>query len=315
MAAVLVQNGSVFRVTSSLSRDTSAPAPATLSSADAVAAALEDAGLTVAEVSDIAAVAVPVPDGPARAAYAVTLTSDDTADPIAYTTYVDARDGSVLLRDDLVDFDSDNPRWAVFPATPPLNSDGTDTRVTWCLNAAPGCQRTVRDANTGQAWDVSLATGTPTFTSSGNSAQNVVLWAGGTPPTPATASPDRNYTYPFTDQWHQAKCDPAVFTSTQRNDADAAVSNLFAMHNRMHDWAFRLGFTEAAWNMQVVNVSPAGWAATRNRAGRRPAPSRAAATTPTRARAATACRRRRTCSCGSRWPAPRTRPAWTATTT
>jgi hypothetical protein len=49
-----------------------------------------------------------------------------------------------------------------------------------------------------------------------------------------------------------------VFTSAQRNDADAAVSNLFAMHNRMHDWAYTLGFTEEAWNMQVVNVSGNG---------------------------------------------------------
>ena len=128
----------------------------------------------------------------------------------------------------------------------------------WCLTPAPGCVRTVRDPNSGQAWDVNLATGTPTFTSSGNSANDVVLWGGGTPPTPATASPDRNYTYAFTDQWQQARCNPDAFASAQRNDADAAVTNLFAMHNRMHDWAYRLGFTEAAWNLQAVNLSGAG---------------------------------------------------------
>ena len=30
------------------------------------------------------------------------------------------------------------------------------------------------------------------------------------------------------------------------------------MHNRMHDWAYHLGFTESAWNLQAVNLDPAG---------------------------------------------------------
>src|SRR5256885_3252633 len=149
--------------------------------------------------------------------------------------------------------------WAVFPAAPPMAlPPGVDPRTRWCLNPAPGCTRTVRDPVSGQAWDVDLATGNPTFTSSGNSANNVVLWGAGTPSTPATPSPARNYTYPFTDQWHQARCNPANFTSPQRNDADPAVSNLFAMHNRMHDWAYHLGFTEDTWNLQMVNVNGGG---------------------------------------------------------
>src|SRR5205814_7349232 len=178
----------------------------------------------------------------------VTLTSTNTADPIAYATYVDARTGAVLVRDDLVDFDSDNPTWAVFPATPPsLPPVFADPRTHWCASPAPGCTRTVRDAASGQPWDLNLPTGVPTFTSSGDSADNVVLWGAGTPAVPATPSPTRNYTYPFTDQWHQSRCNPAGFSSLQRNDADAAVTNLFAMHNRMHDWAYHLGFTEDTW--------------------------------------------------------------------
>ncbi len=82
--------------------------------------------------------------------------------------------------------------------------------------------------------------------------------AAGTPVVPATPSPSREYIYPFTDQWQQARCNPTVFTSAQRNDADAAIANLFAMHNRMHDWAFHLGFTEATWNLQAVNLGPDG---------------------------------------------------------
>src|SRR3712207_8554703 len=43
-----------------------------------------------------------------------------------------------------------------------------------------------------------------------------------------------------------------------RNDIDAARANLFAMHNRMHDWSYHLGFTEATWNMQDENLRPGG---------------------------------------------------------
>jgi extracellular elastinolytic metalloproteinase len=258
LVSVLVAGGSVVRVTSSLARDTRAPQAPTLDAPAAVNAALADAGLAANQVdsADVRLVAVPTPlEGP-RAAYAVSFSSTDQAEPAAYTTFVDARTGGVLVREDTVDFDSDNPQWAVFPANPPPS--GADTRVRWCLNPKPGCVRTVVDPATGQAWDVNLTTNTPTQTSSGNSANNVVNWGAGNPAFPATARPDRNYLYPFTDQWHRARCDPAVFQSAQRADADAAVTNLFAMHNRMHDWAFHLGFTEETWNMQVVNVTGAG---------------------------------------------------------
>jgi hypothetical protein len=262
LVAVLVSGGTAVRVTSSLSRDTAAPAPATLSEADAVAAAARDAGLAVDHrASDVRLVAVPTPAEGPRAAYAVTLATTDAAAPVALTTYVDARTGKVLVREDLVDFDSDNPKWAVFPAAPPATIPaGRDPRQIWCFEPASGCARTVRDPNSGQAWDVDLTTGQPTVTSRGNAADTIVSW-GGTPaaPTaPATPSLTRDYVYPFTDQWRQARCDPSALTTVQRNDADAAIANLFAMHNRMHDWSFNLGFTESAWNMQTVNLSGEG---------------------------------------------------------
>ncbi len=59
----------------------------------------------------------------------------NTAEAIAYTTYVDARTGGVLIREDLVDFDSDNPTWAVFPAAPPASVEAhRDPRDIWCLD-------------------------------------------------------------------------------------------------------------------------------------------------------------------------------------
>ena len=36
------------------------------------------------------------------------------------------------------------------------------------------------------------------------------------------------------------------------------MANLHAMHNRMHDWSYRLGFTETAWNMQTDNFGKGG---------------------------------------------------------
>lgn len=255
LVSIAVSNGKVVRVSSSLSRDTSAPEPAALSPAAAYEAARRDAGLAAEQVqtSDTQLVAVPTPaDGP-RAAYAVTLTGGSGDAPTAFTTYVDARTGDILVREDLIDFDSDNPQWAVFESTP--DSGG---RVIYCLVATAGCVRAVRDPNSGQAWDIDLATGAPTFTSQGNSAVTFRRWGAGTPDTFATASPTRDYIYPFTDQWHVARCNPSVYTSAQRNDDNAAITNLFAMHNRMHDWSYHLGFTEATWNLQAVNLTPDG---------------------------------------------------------
>jgi extracellular elastinolytic metalloproteinase len=55
------------------------------------------------------------------------------------------------------------------------------------------------------------------------------------------------------NQWFVERCDPAVFETAQRNDIDAAIANLFSGHNRMHDWAYRLGFTESTFNLQEDN--------------------------------------------------------------
>ncbi|HEV7654599.1 MAG TPA: M36 family metallopeptidase [Mycobacteriales bacterium] len=261
LVAIAVTGGKVVRVTSTLSRSTAAPAPATLTAAQARTAALADVKIPAGKAtSTVRAVAVPTPQGP-RAAYEVDLVAPDPDRPQAYQTYVDGVTGAVLVREDQVDFDSDNPKWAVFPASPPPanTASGVDSRVTWCLTPTAGCAKAVSDPVTGGAWDLNVATGQPTFTTQGNSSNDVLSLGNGTPQTNATPRPDRNYNqYPFTDQWHVARCNPATFTSPQRNDADAATANLFAMHNRMHDFAAQLGFTEAAWNLQQVNVSGDG---------------------------------------------------------
>jgi extracellular elastinolytic metalloproteinase len=70
LVTVGVAKGEVISVSSSLSRDTSAPKAATISADQAYAAALTDAGLTAAQVAsrDIRPVAVPTPTSGPRAA-------------------------------------------------------------------------------------------------------------------------------------------------------------------------------------------------------------------------------------------------------
>ncbi|MGK5683027.1 M36 family metallopeptidase [Actinoplanes sp. URMC 104] len=263
LLSVGVRDGKVWYVSSSLARDAVAPEPATLIADQAAAAAAKEAGVASPTVLANKLVAVPTADRGARAAYQVTFGADLTgADPVAFTTYVDARDGSVLVRESIVDHDSDNPSWDVFPSSPPTNYSSTDTRSTWCWTPQRGCDEAVASSASPLPWDVDPATREPTFTTRGNNAIAVENWNSNDPYTvgteTATPRPNRDYRYPWTNQWHRERCSPDVFTTPQRNDIDAARANLFGMHNRMHDWSYHLGFTEATWNMQDDNLRPGG---------------------------------------------------------
>ncbi|HET9139293.1 M36 family metallopeptidase [Actinophytocola sp.] len=264
LAAVGIRDGAVVYLSSTLSPDRGAPEAATLSADAALSAAAADAGLatTALATSRVKLGAVPMPGAAPRAAYQVVLTSADQVNLVGFTTYIDARTGAVLVREDIVDNEVDNPEWDVFPANPPADYSSRDTRVRWCFQPGPGCERAVSTADTGAAWDVDPATGASTRTTLGNSTRNYEKWdllSSGTIGTrTARTSPTRDYTYPWTNQWNQARCNPAVFATPQENDIDAALANLFAMHNRMHDWSYRLGFTEETWNMQVDNHGRGG---------------------------------------------------------
>lgn len=200
-------------------------------------------------------VAVSVPGSDARTAYHVVLRDDADS---GYSVYVDAANGEIIARESLVDFDSDNPRWKVFTGAPASDHSSTDTRVEWCWTTAAGCTETVQNTASPKPWDVDPATNLSTTTTSGNNAFSGELWSGFGTVTPATNKSDRNYVYPWTNQWSTSKCDPANYTSATRNDIDAATANLFGMHNRMHDWSYKLGFTETAWNFQRDNAGKGG---------------------------------------------------------
>ena len=264
MLSIGIRNGAVWYVSSSIARDGTSPEAATLSASDAERIALGDAGLATATILRTELVAVPTADRGTRAAYQVTFGANlSGAEPVAYSTYVDARDGGVLVRENLVDSDVDNPEWDVFPNRPPTDYSSTDTRAHWCFGAGVGCDEIVGTAASPLPWDVDPATATSTATTSGNNAIAVHNWFNNNPFSVGTetATPrlDRDYTYPYTNQWFERSCNPdTTFTSPQRNDIDAARANLFAMHNRMHDWSYHLGFTEALFNLQNDNFALGG---------------------------------------------------------
>jgi extracellular elastinolytic metalloproteinase len=262
LLAVGVRDGAVWHVSSSLARDAGRPAAATLSADAAAQIAAADASVDETAVQAVELVAVPMPQGAARAAYEVVLIGEDDAQPVGFTTYVDGRDGSVLVREDLVDHSEDNPAWEIFPNTPPFDYSSTDTRVRWCFLPGPGCDEVVGTPASPLAWDVKASNEKPTETTSGNNSFAVHNWFSNDPfkvgKELATPRPDREYTYAWTNQWFREKCSPAVFETALRNDIDAARANLFAMHNRMHDWSYHLGFTEATFNLQDDNFGRGG---------------------------------------------------------
>jgi len=283
-AAIGVVDGKVAYVTSSLVGSTAAPRAPLLSLERAVSIAGANIGRRIdrgdvtstrrvdgwtrlsvrgfAEELSARLVAVPTPLHGIRAAYQTFLV--DTAAALAFTHFVDARTGDVLIRLNEVDH-AGEPKWDLFPAYPALNYSSADTRETWCWEPAPGCDRVIaKDAlATPVPWDVRPAVaGKVTETSLGNNAHSFEKWNTNDPfrvgKNPATARPGRDYQYAWSNQWLEERCDPAVFESAQRNDIDAAIANLFVGHNRMHDWSYRLGFTEAAFNLQEDNFGRGG---------------------------------------------------------
>jgi extracellular elastinolytic metalloproteinase len=169
------------------------------------------------------------------------------------------------------------PKWKVFPANPPLGGDAypwnmpsTDTREIWCWESTVGqpptaleeCQREVQNLASRAPWDVSVRTGTPTFTTAGNNARTAEAW--GSPLTPGPTgyrpvSASREYVYPWSNAWSESKCF-TPFVPGQSHDISAATTNLFAMHNRMHDWTYHLGLDERHWNAQESNFGTGGTA-------------------------------------------------------
>jgi hypothetical protein len=156
-------------------------------------------------------------------------------------------------------------RWKAFPANPPLatldfypwNNPSTDTRKTWCWNAAPGCDIVVGNLASRAPWDFDVHANTSTFTTSGNNNKAATSWANDTVPSLPQYMPvstGRDYSFPWTNDWNNRQCLRATTeTPGAVYDDSAAATNLFVMHNRMHDFSYFLGFTEQNFNAQADN--------------------------------------------------------------
>jgi extracellular elastinolytic metalloproteinase len=169
------------------------------------------------------------------------------------------------------------PKWNVFPANPNLGNQtypwaypSNDTRELWCWESTvgpdntpvPGCDREVQNLASRVPWDYDPRLNAPTFTTKGNNAVTAESW--GSPLTPGPTgfrpvSASRNYDFPWTNQWFETECLP-TFVPGVTQDVSAATVNLFAQHNRMHDWSYFLGFTERHWNAQDSNFGTGGTA-------------------------------------------------------
>jgi extracellular elastinolytic metalloproteinase len=158
------------------------------------------------------------------------------------------------------------PEWKVFPASPqlgnqsfPYDMPSTDSREIWCwekVASVPECQREVRNAGSRTPWDFHPTAEVPTFTTVGNNARSAEAWMSPLTPGPFGFRPVdavRHYIFDWKNTWFEQKCAPTAFQWPAEPDLPAAVTNLFAMHNRMHDWSYLLGFTEQHWNSQDNN--------------------------------------------------------------
>ncbi|HLV59287.1 MAG TPA: M36 family metallopeptidase [Natronosporangium sp.] len=199
-------------------------------------------------------VAFPAADG-IRPAYE---THYFDGDQVAYRHIIDAATGDVLLRENVVHEADPEAVWDVFPARPPMtgmskppwNYPSADTRQQWCWSDAPRCRMVVGNDAAGLAWDIDPATGESTGTTRGNAVDAAEWWLN--VPGQRPSSPDRRYQFPWTNVWYETGCHSDNFT-TGGNDIDASVTNLFVAAWRMHDWSYRLGFTEETWNAQQDN--------------------------------------------------------------
>jgi hypothetical protein len=282
LVIVGVRDGKVAYMSSSLAPTTATPEAATLQMSEAVATAVTNAGYVASpsvavgskhndwttfsvtgtgELSYARPTVLTGYDGDVRPAYEVLALAG--AGNLGYRTFVDGITGEVLYREDLMNYAADNPRWKFFDLYPKLDYSGGDTRTTGCWTVEPDsnleCEMKLQNPASPLPWDVEGGTEQPSFTTKGNNANAALSTLNPLGPSDnyRPISPDREYLYPFTNYWYENKCqlDNPDFNA---NDINSAIVNLFDMHNRMHDWAYYLGFTEENYNMQDENFGKGG---------------------------------------------------------
>ncbi|HEX5707704.1 MAG TPA: M36 family metallopeptidase [Pyrinomonadaceae bacterium] len=151
-----------------------------------------------------------------------------------YELLVDAHTGELLLRHNLYVFEAQGTVYTEAP------DKGARTLVSFVgdttINTAAGWMgtSTVTTGNNVEAYLDRDANNSPD-TTSGNGLSNG-----------HASAADQNFTFPFST------------TVDPRTQQAAVVTNLFYYNNIMHDFSYRLGFTETARNFQVNNFGRGG---------------------------------------------------------
>ncbi|HEX8649218.1 MAG TPA: M36 family metallopeptidase [Pyrinomonadaceae bacterium] len=151
-----------------------------------------------------------------------------------YEMLVDARTGELLLRSNLYVFEAQGTVYTEDPDAGPrtLVSFVGDTTI----NTTAGWMgtSTVTTGNNVEAYLDTNADNAPDA-NNGTNLSNGHAYA-----------PDQNFTFPFST------------TVDPRTQQAAVVTNLFYFNNIMHDFSYRLGFTETARNFQTNNYGRGG---------------------------------------------------------
>ena len=239
--------------------------------------AISALGVTGAET--VKPIAFGTPRHGALRAFDTTVTRSLQGNQDSYRVIVDASTGRLLYRQNQVFNATDNPTWKGFQSAPPYNPmnaypwnyPSTDTRDTFCWTATAGCSIVVGDTTTTyaggiaskQPWDVQATAAGFTATADstqGNNVDDARVWSGGhtygSTTNFRTSSATRDYQPAWTNVWYTSGCDPNQVNATINptgNDIEASMASMFVGHNRMHDYAYYLGFDEGHWNAQQYN--------------------------------------------------------------
>ncbi len=214
-------------------------APSITTKADGSAAGFDKFKTGLASESYVKKAVFPTADG-ARAVYRVLfIQSLDEA----YDVLVDAETGKVLYKQSLVQNEAEG---IVYPNYPGAPGGGKAVKVSFGpTKESPG----------GYV-DPTGVTGVG-VTTFGNNADTFKNWSNFIAPADQanrTVAPTGQFNFGFPDAWGTSECQAVPPSYAQ--DSDAASTNLFYQHNRVHDEFYSYGFTESAGNFQTDGGDP-----------------------------------------------------------
>ncbi len=176
----------------------------------------------------------------AKAAYRVLLV--DKLDE-AWDMVVDAKSGKLLYKRSLVQHESEG---IVYPNYPGAPQGGDPVKVPF----GP-----TEESPKGYVDPTGLTgIGVTTF---GNNADTFKNWSNFIAPLDQanrTLAPTGQFNFGFPNAWATSECQDVPPSYAQ--DSDAASTNLFFHHNRIHDEFYALGFTESGGNFQLDGGDP-----------------------------------------------------------